>query len=233
MVAKPTNQEQVQAISARLWQAGYLPGEHSAVPFRTSGDPILYLTNPPGVDAKVRRKTLDGLKALNEMTLREVGDPETRTRIQQYEMAFRMQASVPELTEISKEPASTFQLYGEEAKKPGTFANTVLMARRMVERGVRFIQVYHNNWDTHGNAAGRLPDQCRDVDQPCYALIQDLKRRGLLDSTLVIWVGNSAGQSTHRAGFRRRTTVAIITRAASRCGWPAAASSRHDPRRDG
>jgi hypothetical protein len=204
MVAKPTNQEQVQAISARLWQAGYLPGEHAAVPFRTSGDPILYLTNPPGVDAKVRRKTLDGLKAMNEMTLREVGDPETQTRIQQYEMAFRMQASVPELTEISKEPASTFQLYGEEAKKPGTFANTVLMARRMVERGVRFIQVYHNNWDTHGNAAGRLPDQCRDVDQPCYALIQDLKRRGLFDSTLVIW-GGEFGRTIYSQGGLSRT----------------------------
>jgi hypothetical protein len=204
MVAKPTNQEQVQAISARLWQAGYLPGEHAAVPFRTSGDPILYLTNPPGVDAKVRRKTLDGLKALNEMTLRELGDPETQTRIQQFEMAFRMQASVPELTEISKEPASTFQLYGEEARKPGTFANTVLMARRMVERGVRFIQVYHNNWDTHGNAAGRLPDQCRDVDQPCYALIQDLKRRGLLDSTLVIW-GGEFGRTIYSQGGLSRT----------------------------
>jgi hypothetical protein len=199
MVAQPRNTEQVQAISARLWQAGYLPGEHAAVPFRTSGDPILYLTNPPGVDAKVRRKTLDGLKTLNEMTLKEVGDPETQTRIAQYEMAFRMQASVPELTAISKEPESTYKLYGDEARKPGTFANTVLMARRMVERGVRFIQVYHNNWDTHGNVAGRLPDQCKDVDQPCYGLIQDLKQRGLLDSTLVIW-GGEFGRTIYSQG---------------------------------
>lgn len=199
MVAKPSNQEQVQAISARLWQSGYLPGEHAAVPFRTSGDPILYLTNPPGVSEKVRRKTLDGLKALNEMTQQEIGDPETATRIQQYEMAFRMQASVPELAELAKEPASTFKLYGDQAKNPGTFANTVLMARRMVERGVRFIQVYHNNWDTHGNVAGRLPDQCRDVDQACYGLVQDLKSRGLFDETLIIW-GGEFGRTIYSQG---------------------------------
>src|SRR5262249_8803614 len=154
----------------------YLSGEHAGVSFRTKGDPILYINNPPGVPDVVRRKTLDSLKALNEMTYREVGDPETQTRIQQYEMAYRMQTSVPELTDLSKESASTFQLYGEAARNPGTFANTALLARRLVERGVRFVQIYHNNWDTHGNVAGRLPDQCRDVDQPCYGLIQDLKR---------------------------------------------------------
>jgi hypothetical protein len=199
MVAQPRNTEQVQAISARLWQSGYLPGEHAAVPFRTSGDPILYLTNPPGVSDKVRRKTLDGLKKLNEMNYQEVGDPETHTRIQQYEMAFRMQASVPELTDLAKEPESTYKLYGEDARKPGTFANTVLMARRMVERGVRFIQVYHNNWDTHGNVAGRLPDQCKDVDQACYGLVQDLKRRGLLEETLIIW-GGEFGRTIYSQG---------------------------------
>jgi uncharacterized protein (DUF1501 family) len=123
------------------------------------------------------------------MNYRLVGDPETHTRIQQYEMAFRMQASVPELVEVGKEPESTYALYGEEARKPGTFAHSVLLARRMVERGARFIQVYHNNWDTHANVAGRLPSQCKDVDQPCWGLIQDLKRRGLFDSTLVIWGG--------------------------------------------
>jgi hypothetical protein len=199
LVAKPTNTEQVQAISARLWSAGYLPGEHAGVSFRSSGDPILYINNPPGVPAQVRRKTLDGLKALNEMNYRKVGDPETHTRIQQYEMAFRMQASVPDLVNIAGEPESTFKLYGDEAKKPGTFANTALQARRLIERGVRFVQIYHNNWDTHSNVAGRLPDQCRDIDQACFGLIQDLKRRGLYDSTLVIW-GGEFGRTIYSQG---------------------------------
>ncbi len=204
MVAKPTNQEQVQAISARLWQSGYLPGEHSGVSFRASGDPILYINNPPGVSPSVRRKTLDGLKALNEMNYRRVGDPETHTRIQQYEMAFRMQTSVPELTDLAREPESTFKLYGDAAKRPGTFANTALMARRLVERGTRFVQIYHNNWDTHGNVAGRLPDQCRDVDQACSGLIQDLKKRGLFDSTLVIW-GGEFGRTIYSQGGLSKT----------------------------
>ncbi len=182
LVAQPSNTEQIQAISARLWSSGYLPGVHAGVTFRSTGDPILYINNPPGVSSDVRRKTLDGLKALNELNFKSVGDPETHTRIAQYELAFRMQASVPELTSFSDEPASTYELYGEEAKKPGTYANTVLLARRMVERGTRFVQVYLNNWDHHGNVAGRLPSQCKDVDQANYGLITDLKQRGLLDS---------------------------------------------------
>ena len=203
LVARPSNTEQVQAISARLWSSGYLSGEHAGVALRSAGDPILYINNPSGVSAEVRRKTLDGLKSLNEMTYRLVGDPETHTRIQQYELAFRMQSSVPELVDLAQEPASTYSLYGEEAKKAGSFTQSVLLARRMVERGVRFIQIYHNNWDTHANVAGRLPSQCKDVDQACYALVQDLKRRGLLDQTLVIWGGEfgrtiySQGQLTH------------------------------------
>jgi hypothetical protein len=199
LVAKPTNTEQVQAISARLWSSGYLSGEHAGVSFRTGGDPILYINNPPGVPGEIRRRTLDGLNALNEMNFRALGDPETRTRIQQYELAFRMQSSVPELTNLANEPASTYELYGEEVKKSGSFAHTVLLARRMVERGVRFVQIYHNNWDTHGNVAGRLPDQCRDVDQPCWALIQDLKQRGLFDETLVIW-GGEFGRTIYSQG---------------------------------
>ena len=204
MVAVPSNQEQVQAISARLWQSGYLPGEHAAVAFRTSGDPILYLNNPPGVSSDVRRTTLDGLNRLNKLTMDRVGDPETQTRIAQYEMAFRMQSSVPELADLSKEDAKTFEMYGPDAKKPGTFANTVLTARRLVEKGVRFVQVYHNNWDHHGNLAGRMPSQCKDVDQPCWALIQDLKRRGLLDSTLVIW-GGEFGRTVYTQGKLSKT----------------------------
>ncbi len=199
LVAKPSNQEQVQAISARLWSSGYLSGEHAGVSFRTSGDPILYINNPPGVSDRVRRKTLDGLKALNEMNYKLVGDSETHTRIGQYEMAYRMQTSVPELTDLSKEPESTFKLYGEAARKAGTFANTALMARRLVERGVRFVQIYHNNWDTHGNVAGRLPDQCRDVDQACYGLVQDLKKKGLFEETLIIW-GGEFGRTIYSQG---------------------------------
>jgi hypothetical protein len=189
----------VQAIAARLWSSGFLSGEHAGVALRSGGDPILYINNPPGVTPEVRRKALDGLKALNEMTARQVGDPETHTRIEQYELAYRMQSSVPELTDVGSEPASTYELYGDEAKKPGSFAHSVLLARRLVERGVRFVQIYHNNWDTHSNVAGRLPDQCRDVDRPCWGLIQDLKRKGLFDSTLIIW-GGEFGRTIYSQG---------------------------------
>jgi hypothetical protein len=199
LVAQPTNTEQVQAISGRLWSAGYLPGEHAGVSFRSTGDPILYINNPPGVTSQVRRTTLDGLKALNEMNYKVVGDDDTHTRIKQYELAFRMQSSVPDLTDLSKETENTYKLYGNEAKKPGTFANTVLMARRMMERGVRFVQVYLNNWDTHGNVAGRLPSQCKDVDQACWGLIQDLKQRGMYEDTLVIW-GGEFGRTVYSQG---------------------------------
>ena len=199
LVAKPSNTEQIQAISARLWSSGYLPGEHAGVSFRSGGDPILYINNPPGVPAEVRRKTLDGLRALNEANYQVVGDPETHTRIEQYELAYRMQSSVPDLTDLASEPPSTYELYGEEVKKGGSFAHSALLARRMVERGVRFVQIYHNNWDTHGNVAVRLPSQCKDVDQPCWGLIQDLKSRGLFDETLVIW-GGEFGRTIYSQG---------------------------------
>jgi hypothetical protein len=199
LVAKPSNTEQIQAISARLWSSGYLSGEHAGVAFRSSGDPILHINNPPGVPAEVRRRGLDALRSLNEMNYNLVGDPETHTRIQQYELAFRMQASVPDLTEVASEPASTYKLYGEQAKKPGSFAYTALLARRMVERGVRFVQIYHNNWDTHSNVSGRLPSQCKDVDQACWGLVQDLKMRGMLEDTLVIW-GGEFGRTIYSQG---------------------------------
>ena len=204
LVAKPTNTEQVQAISARLWSSGYLSGEHAGVSFRSGGDPILYINNPPGVPAEIRRKTLDGLKSLNELNYQALGDPETHTRIQQYELAFRMQSSVPDLVDLSKEPESTFELYGDSAKKPGSFGHSVLLARKLVEQGVRFVQIYHNNWDTHGNVAGRLPDQCRDIDRPCYGLINDLKQRGLLDETLIIW-GGEFGRTIYSQGGLSKT----------------------------
>jgi hypothetical protein len=199
LVATPTNREQEQAISARLWSSGYLPGEHAGVSFRSKGDPILYINNPPGVPDSVRRRTIEGLNALNALEYEQLGDPETQTRISQYEMAFRMQASVPELTDLSKEPEHIFKLYGEDAKKPGSFANSVLMARRLAERGVRFIQLYHNNWDHHSNVGGRMPSQCKDVDQPCFALLEDLKQRGMLDETLVIW-GGEFGRTIYSQG---------------------------------
>ena len=199
LVAEPTNKEQIQAISARLWSSGYLPGEHSGVSFRSAGDPILFINNPPGIPDTLRRSQLDGLRRLNELTHREVGDPETHTRIQQFEMAFRMQSSVPELTAVAQEPDSTYKLYGDQARKPGSFAYTALLARRLVERGVRFVQVYLNNWDHHANTAGRMPSQCKDIDQACYGLITDLKQRGLFDDTLIIW-GGEFGRTIYSQG---------------------------------
>ena len=199
LVAEPTNKEQLQAISARLWSSGFLSGEHAGVSFRSSGDPILFLNNPPGVPGNLRRRQLDGLKALNELNYRKVRDPETHTRIQQFEMAFRMQTSVPELTNFASESEATYKLYGDEARKPGTFASTCLLARRLVERGTRFVQVYLNNWDHHSNVTGRLPMQCKDIDQATYALIQDLKTRGLWDSTLIIW-GGEFGRTIYSQG---------------------------------
>ncbi len=199
LVARPTNNEQNQAISGRLWSSGFLPGEHSGVSFRSSGDPILFINNPTGISRDMRRQQLDGIQAMNEMTFKHLGDPETQVRVQQYEMAFRMQASVPELTDLTSEPSHTYELYGEEARKPGTFANSVLMARRLAERGVRFIQIYHNNWDHHSNVGGRMPDQCRDVDQATHGLINDLKQRGMFDDTLIIW-GGEFGRTIYSQG---------------------------------
>ena len=199
LVATPSNRDQEQAISGRLWSAGYLPGQHAGVSFRSQGDPILYISNPPGVPDAIRKRSIEGLNQVNQLNYELLGDAETETRIRQYEMAFRMQASVPELTDLAQEPEHVFELYGEEAKKPGSFANTALMARRLAERGVRFIQVYHNNWDHHSNVSGRMPSQCKDVDRPCFALLQDLKQRGMLDETLVIW-GGEFGRTIYTQG---------------------------------
>ena len=189
----------VQAISARLWSAGFLSGQYSGVALRSGGDPVLYINNPDGVPAKIRRRMLDALGELNQLESEKLADPETQVRIAQYEMAFRMQSSVPDLTDISKEPESTFQLYGEDARKGGTFANCCLMARRMMERDVRFVQVYHRGWDVHSILPEVLPSQCRDVDQGAAALVQDLKSRGLLDETLVIW-GGEFGRTVYSQG---------------------------------
>src|SRR5882762_3104280 len=189
----------VQAISAKLWSAGFLSAKYAGVALRSSGDPVLYINNPDGVDGQVRRRMLDTLSELNQMQYEELGDPETQARIAQYEMAYRMQSSVPELTDLSKEPDSTYKLYGEDSRKAGTFANTCLMARRLVERGVRFVQVYHRGWDQHALLPETLASQCKDVDQGCFGLVQDLKSRGLLDETLVIW-GGEFGRTVYSQG---------------------------------
>jgi hypothetical protein len=199
LVANPTNREQEQAISARLWSNGFLPGEHAGVSFRSKGDPILFINNPPGVPPEVRRRSIDGINALNGLGVEKIGDPEISTRIQQYEMAYRMQSSVPELTDFKSEPESVFALYGEEARKPGTYANTVLMARRLAERGVRFVQVYLNNWDHHANVGKRMPSQCADIDQATAGLVQDLKNRGMFEDTLIIW-GGEFGRTVYSQG---------------------------------
>jgi len=178
-----------QGLLARLWGAGFLPSRHQGVQFRSSGDPVLYLNDPPGMTRHQRRLMLDGAARLNKLQYRRVGDPEIETRIEQYEMAYRMQASVPELMDVSAETEGTYKLYGPDSRKPGTFAANCLLARRLAERDVRFVQLYHRGWDHHGELPKRLPVSVRDTDQPSAALVHDLKQRGLLDDTLVVWAG--------------------------------------------
>jgi uncharacterized protein (DUF1501 family) len=189
----------VQAISSRLWGSGFLPGKHAGVALRSAGDPVLFLKDAPGISKENRRQMLDGLNALNQKSYEALGDPEIQTRIQQYEMAFRMQSSVPELADISGEPEHIYEMYGAESKDRGTFSNSALMARRLLERGVRFVQIFHRGWDQHGNLPRDLASQCKDVDQGCYGLIQDLKQRGMLEDTLVIW-GGEFGRTVYCQG---------------------------------
>lgn len=199
MISHGTGNDANQGLLDRLWGSGFLPSSHQGVKFRSSSDPVLYLNDPSGIDRNLRRSMLDGLAKLNDLQQQQDGDPEIATRVQQYEMAFRMQASVPSLTDLSDEPQSTFDLYGPNAKTPGTFAANCLMARRMVERGVRFVQLYHRGWDNHGNLPSNIPKQCSDIDQPQAALVTDLKRLGLLDDTLVIW-GGEFGRTVYSQG---------------------------------
>lgn len=188
-----------QALFTRMWSSGFLPTRYNGVALRSSGDPVLYLPDPPGVSRDDRRAMLDSLAKLNQHRLDQLGDPEIQTRIAQYEMAFRMQQSVPELTDWSDESAQTLKMYGPNVNTPGTFAASALLARRLVERGVRVVQLLHRGWDQHGNVAGDLPLQCGDVDQPCAALIKDLKQRGLLDETLIVW-GGEFGRTVYCQG---------------------------------
>jgi len=188
-----------QPLFGRLWGPGFLPSIHQGVKLRSSGDPVLYLNNPPGIDAPTRREMLDGLAKLNHMAHEAFGDPEINTRIAQYEMAYRMQTSVPELMDISKEKPEVFEMYGPDSRKPGTFAANCLLARRLAERGVRFIQLFHRGWDQHGNLPTQIRGQCKDTDQPTAALIKDLKQRGMLEDTLVVW-GGEFGRTVYSQG---------------------------------
>jgi uncharacterized protein (DUF1501 family) len=194
----------VQAISSRLWGAGTLPGKYAGVSLRSLGDPVLFLKDSPGIPPEMRRSMLDGLGKLNQKSFEAIGDPEIQTRIQQYEMAFRMQSSVPELADLSGEAEHTYALYGEDSKTRGSFANSALMARRLLERGVRFVQIFHRGWDQHGNLPRDIASQCKDVDQGCYGLIQDLKQRGMLEDTLVIW-GGEFGRTVYSQGTLTET----------------------------
>lgn len=180
---------QAQPLYDRLWGSGFLPSKYQGVKFRSQGDPVLYLNDPTGRSDATRREMLDRLATLNQIRAEEVGDPEIHSRISQYEMAYRMQTSVPELADISDEPESTFKLYGEEARQPGSHAANCLLARRLAERGVRFIQVFHRGWDHHSNVQKYLPTLAKETDQGSAALIADLKQRNMLDETLVVWAG--------------------------------------------
>jgi len=201
----PANGMPDQGLLARLWGAGFLPSRYQGVQFRGGGDAVLHLSNPPGISREQRREQLDGLAALNKKLHARVGDPEIETRIAQYEMAFRMQASVPELVDTSNEPEHIHELYGPESKKPGTFAANCLLARKLAERNVRFIQLYHRGWDHHGGLTEKLPALAKDVDQPSAALIRDLKQRGMLDDTLVIW-GGEFGRTPYAQGPSKPTS---------------------------
>ncbi|MCA8966092.1 MAG: DUF1501 domain-containing protein, partial [Planctomycetes bacterium] len=189
----------MQALAARFWGSGFLPSEHQGTKLRSSGDPVLYLENPPGVTRQDRRRMLDLVNALAEREHARTQDPEITARIAQQEMAFRMQASVPDLVDLSDEDESTFALYGDEAKQSGTFAQSCLMARRLNERGVRFVQLYMRGWDAHGNLPSEIKKQCQAIDRPIAALLTDLRRRGLLDDTLVVW-GGEFGRTVYSQG---------------------------------
>ncbi|MEL7497159.1 MAG: DUF1501 domain-containing protein [Planctomycetota bacterium] len=200
-----TGRKDAQALFNRLWGNGFLPSAHQGVLLRNDGDPVLYLKNAAGISSKMRRRMLDSLGDLNQMTHDQFGDPETLARIKQYEMAFKMQSSVPELVDLSDETEATMKLYGPDVKKPGTFAYNCLLARRMAERGVRFTQIFHRGWDQHATLPLHLPAQCSDIDHAVFGLITDLKQRGLFDDTLVVW-GGEFGRTVYCQGKLTKET---------------------------
>jgi hypothetical protein len=199
MISQGTGNPNDQPLADRQWGSGFLPTRYQGVKFRSLGDPVLYLSDPSGFSVPARRRFIDDVARLNRVEMDEFGDPEIATRIEQYEMAYKMQSSVPELTDLSKEPARTFELYGPDSRKPGTYAANCLLARRMAERGVRFIQLFHRGWDQHNELPKQLRGQARDTDQASAALVQDLKERGLLRDTLVVW-GGEFGRTVYCQG---------------------------------
>lgn len=199
MVSNGTGRPGGQPLYDRLWGSGFLPTTHQGVKFRGVGDPVLYLNNPAGVSSKLRRRTLDDIAAINRITHEQIGDPEIQTRIEQYELAYRMQTSVPDLTDMSDEPESTFEAYGPDSKTKGTYAHNCILARRLAERDVRFVQLFHMGWDQHSSLPKQLQGQCRDTDQPTAALIADLKKRGMLEDTLIVW-GGEFGRTVYSQG---------------------------------
>jgi len=188
-----------QPLYSRLWGNGFLPSEHQGVQFRAGKNPVLFLSNPPGVSEKNRRTQLDHLNTLQQMQFDQMGDPEIKARMSQYEMAYRMQTSVPEIMDVSGEPDYIYDMYGEDSRKPGTYAANCLLARRLIEKDVKFVQLYHQGWDQHGNLPNAIKNQCKETDQPSAALIMDLKQRGLLEDTLVIW-GGEFGRTNYSQG---------------------------------
>ena len=194
-----TKEKSGQPLVSRLWGSGFLPGKHAGTRFRSAKDAILYLNSPEGVSRDSRRNVLNHLKELHEIQLERTGDSALETRIAQYEMGFRMQSSIPDVTDLGNEPESTFKLYGEDARTPGTFAANCLLARRLAEKDVRFIQLYHQGWDQHGGLPKAIKKQCKETDRASYALVADLKQRGMLDDTLVIW-GGEFGRTNYCQG---------------------------------
>ncbi len=214
-----------QALFSRMWSSGFLPSRYTGVALRSVGDPVLYIENPRGVAPASRRLMLDSLAALNQRTAERFGDPETLTRMAQYEMAWRMQSSVPELVDLSGETRETLELYGPDVEKPGSFAASALLARRMVERGVRAVQILHRGWDQHGSLPSEIRHQCSDTDQPCAALLRDLRQRGLLDSTLVIW-GGEFGRTVYSQGTLTQTNYGRDHHPRNFCMWMAGGGIR-------
>lgn len=207
-----------QALYSRMWGSGFLPGKYSGVVLRPGADPVLYLDNPPGVSPTDRRAMLDTLGQLNQRGFNKFGDPDIQTRISQYEMAYRMQSSVPELTDLNQESKATKELYGSRVETPGSFARSALLARRMVERGVRMVQILHRGWDSHGNLPSELGNQCMDTDQAVAALVTDLKQRGMLDETLVVW-GGEFGRTVYCQGKLTRERYGRDHHPRNFCMW--------------
>ena len=218
VVLTPTVKNPSQALFTRMWTSGFLPSRYDGVKLRSAGDPVLYVKNPPGVLPADRRAMLDALGQLNQKTFERFGDPETQTRIAQYEMAFRMQSSVPELTDLGRESKATLEMYGPNVEKPGSFAHSAILTRRLIERGVRVVQILHRGWDQHGNLPKEIKNQCLDVDQPTAALIKDLKQRGMLKDTLVVF-GGEFGRTAYCQGKLTRENYGRDHHPRNFCMW--------------